>query len=346
MANITYYFGAGASIHTLPMVKQIPDRIEMVLEIIKEHQSLFDIDEPIANNYTTTKKQAYFTFLNDLIWLHENSKIHASIDTFAKKLFLKQDYKEFDRVKIILSAYLSIEQILNKPDFRYDYFYAAILNKSIRNFPNNFKVISWNYDLQFELAYELFKGNKSISTIDDSIRTLNVVSKFTNAEPKLDNFGIYKVNGSAVYSENNGFWNYTFGLNLDFKLEQDALQTLLQAYSSLKEFKSKVNCLLSFSWEDDFNRSNTNIIQKTISATKNTEYLVIVGYSFPFFNRDIDRQLITEMKGLKKVYFQSPTANEMIERFSSIRPDIELKNLIPISGLSEFYLPNEITFDY
>jgi hypothetical protein len=343
---LTYYFGAGASIHTLPMVKEIPDRIENVINLVQVFSDNFNDDEPIAKNYKTTKKQAFELFISDLRWLYENSKIHASVDTFAKKLSLNDKYQDFYRLKEILSAYLSIEQILKKPDFRYDYFFASILNKGIRDFPKNIKVVSWNYDLQFELSYELFKGNNTLSTIDESMRTMNVVSKLTNSEPRGDRFGIYKVNGSALYTENNGFWNYTFGLNLNFKFDVGTVQTILQAYSALKEFKNKVNCLLSFSWEEDFNRSNSNIIYKTINATSSTEYLVVIGYSFPFFNRDVDRQIISEMKGLKKVYFQSPTANEMIERFSSIRPDIDIKNLIPISGLSEFYLPNEIVFEY
>jgi hypothetical protein len=346
MPNVTYYFGAGASIHALPMVKEIPSRIEDVIKYLQSFIGIFNDDNLVFTNLQTTQKQAFSIFISDMKWLHENSKIHASVDTFAKKLFLNNKYEEFNRLKEILSAYLSIEQILKKPDFRYDYFFASILNRGIRDFPKNIKIVSWNYDLQFELSYELFRGNNSLQTIDESIRTLNVISKLTNGEHHTDKFGIYKVNGSALYTENNGFWNYTFGLSLSFEFNIETIRNVLRAYTALKEFKNKANCLLSFSWEEDYNSGNKNIIDKTISATCLTEYLVVIGYSFPFFNRDIDKRIISQMSGLKKVYFQSPTAMEMIERFSAIRPDIKNDNLISISGLSEFYLPNEIAFEY
>ena len=71
-----------------------------------------------------------------------------------------------------------------------------------------------------ELSYDIFCGKTTFQGIDNASRTLNVVSKLTDSKSENDKFGIFKVNGSAVYSENGGFWKYTFGANLNFEFDK------------------------------------------------------------------------------------------------------------------------------
>jgi hypothetical protein len=83
-----------------------------------------------------------------------------------------------------------------------------------------------------------------------------------------------------------------------------------------------------------------------MEATDKTEVLVSVGYSFPFFNRDIDRRIIHNMGKLKKVYLQALPEHreELLDHFGSVveragvhSPEIEFKG-----GTGSFYLPKEL----
>ena len=49
-----------------------------------------------------------------------------------------------------------------------------------------------------------------------------------------------------------------------------------------------------------------------------TEILVICGYSFPGFNKDIDDIIINSMQKLKRVYFQNPNPESIQERFMDL----------------------------
>jgi len=85
--------------------------------------------------------------------------------------------------------------------------------------------------------------------------------------------------------------------------------------------KSGIFSKLSFAWED-YERPEQNIINKVTTSTKDTEVLVVIGYSFPFFNREVDRKIIGEMKNLKKVYFQDKNPHNIKLRFQAIRNDL------------------------
>jgi len=70
--------------------------------------------------------------------------------------------------------------------------------------------------------------------------------------------------------------------------------------------------------------------------------LIVIGYSFPYFNREIDREIIANMNNLKKVYFQSLDAENLKERFLSIRDDLKDNQLLVRKDCGQFLLPNEL----
>jgi len=70
--------------------------------------------------------------------------------------------------------------------------------------------------------------------------------------------------------------------------------------------------------------------------------LIVICYSFPFFNRNVDSQIIKTMKELKKVYFQAPDSDLIKERFQAIRDDIPENKLVPRIDIEQFLLPNEL----
>ena len=116
MSKIVYLLGAGASrgkrtwdnkplgweeidledtndiIEGLPLVSEIPARLDYIIkkiENIPDTAKTSSICFPIGSNMGTSYEEAKRIIISDLTWLKNESEKHATIDTFAKKLYLK-----------------------------------------------------------------------------------------------------------------------------------------------------------------------------------------------------------------------------------------------------------------
>lgn len=337
--KITYLIGAGASKNALPIVNEIPGRILEIIEKITDTDNKFS-DSPKFKNERLpfNKSQALKHLIDDLKWLAEAAKNHASIDTFAKKLFLKDNFKELKKLKAVLSIYFILEQAASPYDKRYDAFLASILDKDIIDFPSNIRIVSWNYDYQFERAFSEYTDSNEIIV---NQKRLNVVSKFTYKTHKSDRFAIFKINGTTNFLDHNWRNEHEYFEYFETCISQKLLERILENYTTILHTDSKLYCNLSFAWEEPVNGFE-NIIEHTITATNDTEALIVIGYSFPFFNREVDRKIINKMTNLNKVYFQAPDAENIKERFLSIRSNIKVENLISRFNVDQFFLPNEL----
>jgi len=56
---------------------------------------------------------------------------------------------------------------------------------------------------------------------------------------------------------------------------------------------------LHFAWEQDYFNNQS---AKLFSNIADTKVLVVIGYSFPFFNREIDREIFRRMEKLERIY--------------------------------------------
>jgi hypothetical protein len=110
--KITYIFGAGASCGALPMVGQIPDRISEMINLLKGPLDLDIEKEWRFKENRSTYGKILEQLLTDLAWLKETSESHASIDTYAKKLTITQNWNDLKKLKSAFSAYFSLEQII------------------------------------------------------------------------------------------------------------------------------------------------------------------------------------------------------------------------------------------
>lgn len=341
MSKIAYLFGAGASEGALPLVKEMPERIESLMQTISSddlalsNKVFFEGQRSIQFQ---TKREHQKDLIKGLEWLHDASSKHINVDTFAKKLYVRKDFDSLDKLKILLSVFFTLEQTRRPPNPRYDFFYASIIN-SISDFPNDVRILSWNYDFQFEIAFSEFSNEKDLGR---NQKTLNIHTKTIPIVKKdIETFGIYKLNGSAELHESrisnprSHFYNLDISPTLDLKI----LEATVRMYATATNTTNLIPSF-SFAWEDSYFKSFDDAIMED---TKDTRILVVIGYSFPYFNRTIDKGIISEMKNLSKVYFQSPEAKELIERFKSIRNDLTSDKLIPISDLRYFYIPDELS---
>ena len=270
--------------------------------------------------------------------MHQESKNHASIDTFAKKLFIKGEKANLKRLKIAMSIFFIFEQALHKPDSRYDSFYSAILDSSIHNLPKNINILSWNYDYQFELAFTAYSNQLDI---DQNNSMLRVKSKHWDSYDS-EGFGIYKLNGTTGMYDSTRYNSHYYINNLHNSVNKEFVKTITRNFV-VATYLNNIISTLSFAWEEEYTRFNRKgIIDMAMDSSSDSIALVIIGYSFPFFNREIDRKIIGNMTKLKRVYVQAPDADILIERFKAIRDDLSEIEILPKYDLGQFVLPNEL----
>ncbi len=334
MANVTYLFGAGASCKALPMVNQMPERIRKMEELLSEKFPLKDDEFFPQIEHSLSQFHYQSQLIDDMHWLHNTVRGYASVDTFAKKLFITNSIPELVKLKKALTIYLLLEQLLNPADPRYDTFFASIIERHASQLPKNVRIVSWNYDQQFEKAFSQYSLYPAISTNQD---LLNVVTKH-DADPKTlgDRFTLFKINGSASAINDHPKRHLEVFREVQHELTLQSVQDLVGIYAIMEKWRNNWFAL-SFAWEG----MESKFLEGVRTQVEKTDILVIIGYSMPYFNRDIDRLLLNDMKP-QKVYIQSPQAGMVEARYRATMKDSITIQVIPYPDIEQFLLPNEL----
>ncbi|NVJ45858.1 MAG: hypothetical protein HWE07_01990 [Cytophagia bacterium] len=341
MKDITYLIGAGASANCLPVIAGLNDRIKGFINVLNDKKKDFDSIRKLRGHVGVTDKSEsewLELLISDLKWLEKSSSLHASVDTFAKKLWIKQNSRDLKRLKLGLTIFFTYEQASRRFDFRYDSFFASIL-KIGAILPQNIKVISWNYDNQFELSYNEYSTDNNYDHIKHS---LGINSKYgLNDTDYIERFTINKLNGSCleIYDSRFGVVSSFEGLIASNPATSTFFKNLVKEYANAMH-QDWSHSSLSFSWEGDSEKSN--IVELAKTASENSEVLIVIGYSFPYFNRDIDGDIINSMTNLSKVYIQDINPSPIIARFKAIAQGLNDINIVAHNDVEQFLLPNEL----
>lgn len=363
--NITYILGAGASCYSQPLVFNMKDRMLALLELLNPNSRLHQ--EYISHTLKGQTQSLYNKYENIL----KEAVKHYTPDTYAKKLHLTNEKNKLALLKEFLNIYFLFEQdfikdaynvfpedpynigpqpvdlysdqnnninydaplidedkvkgiwkdISNPIDYRYDVFYATLLEAFGDNkltLPSNVNILSWNYDNQFEFAF------KEYENLD-----LNSIESLLNINPNnydAQRSHIIKLNGSCnriFYDDDSNEYELTFLKALEILLENKIIQNNIY-----------------FAWEsigvDRKWSINNHILHKT-------EKLIIIGYSFPNFNRDIDVILLTGIINRNcEVIIQVPSDseyNKIKERVLQRNPSLNQEKFKHISDSDQFYIP-------
>lgn len=344
MANVTYLLGAGASANTIPIVNSMADRFIEIISYLTSIEQDLQRGAPYSSAYPaqlSDNADMIRPIINDINWLRGEASKHQTNDTLAKRFYLTNS-PDLSKLKKTLITYFTIEQVLNipsshqqnqkfnkKPELRYDSFFAALLNKSSNGeleVNPSVKILTWNYDQQIELALKNYVPHK-VQLLKQMYNIYPHEKSFNDtSQINIDKFGVIKLNGNAIWS------NPTIdGSNIPISaydgLSSSSEQYMLLSYI-LDEYKKITirnddqkllhECLryFNFSWESDRSFSNKyptyyDHQTKALEIASSTEYLVIIGYSFPVFNREVDKQIIDGMRSIKKVYIQDPNAESI-----------------------------------
>ncbi len=336
--NITYLLGAGASFHCMPLVNSMNDRMFYFLYLMNPQNGTSD--SSLIKNET----QIVYEEFKDT--LEEASK-HKTIDTYAKKLWLTNQSEKLHKLKVLIDLYFTFEQDISKDiyknakllfknvkenelwpligktkDYRYDVFFATLLDKKIE-LPENINIVSWNYDYQIEIAYSEYISNKEPNSISTNLR----IFPNNTIDLQTHEFTIIKLNGQVE-------------LNLE-NSNEGGLRSKLNLFidKGISEYKTSI----SFAWELDDEHEQRILYAEEIFA-KTTE-LVVIGYSFPSFNRSVDARLFSKLKNIEKIKVQCPQENYN-SIFSSIKdmPFWERHNFNNVvelhNELEQFYIPS------
>ena len=355
MAKITYLMGAGASVNALPVVSEMDLRLRVfknyllnfktqagILEYVEEINGLLEnVSENTIDEYAMTLYRSPVT-------KPKYNKLKAVLIGFF--LFEQMKKKTFDLEtgslkngptlpRYAFSNNLSESEgikskISNTLDKRYSAFLGKILNKE-NKFNEEVNILSWNYDSQFEIAMErLYIPYKNLDGYVDIFPypMLIDVEEFRESE-RVHN--ILKLNGTAGIFNNNGEIFSVYESQDEYF--DDIIAIILNIYREASNRLDQYKPLLHFAWEKS---SVTDyVLSRAKKMVKETEILVVIGYSFPDFNRDIDREIFSDTR-IEKVYLQVNNDSSVILNIRGLRNDFYQK-VENVQKCSSFFIPPE-----
>jgi hypothetical protein len=331
--NVTYILGAGASAGAFPTIAKGSHPITF-------NDSLYELadllhKEDVAIHF----KEERDNLCSDLKWLADVSPI--SVDSKAQIFYKTDKPKDFDRLKKTLSAYFTYRQfVLKARDIRYDDFITNLLDENKYEFPNNIRIINWNYDFQMQLAGEVYRKESFTSAHSFIKHSPSFISYFPtigNNYTSFDNqLSMIHMNSIAgFFQEVNS--NFILSHHLNDRISDS--DTFFENILSQKEHK---RLLISFAFEQN-NIANQSILDRIRLAKQivhETDYLVIIGYSFPEVNYKVDSQIfdvLKESSRLKRIYYQDmyPDVDKLRHHF-----DLDI-DIIEKKDVKKFFIPIE-----
>ncbi len=343
-------------------IKEIIDDLEWLLSSARSHSTI-----------DTLAKKFYLTGeLSNL------ERLKKSLITF----FTLEQYLFWPSIEDKEDGYLFKKTPIDK---RYDSFIASVAKRSNDDLVlnGNIKMLSWNYDSQLELCLKKFLPQPN---------ELNLIKRKFQIHPNFesyykksvalnfDKFALIKLNGTAVWEDvpntPNDFpitiFDKQSAIDVQINLSETEYNFIKQLGVYVDNYRNAFwdfphlkklhpTHLLQFAWEHEVNEipkysGISDNLEDAIRIAEQTEILVVIGYSFPIFNRDIDKQLFDAMfkidrskRKLKKVYIQDlypqkieSTMKNAFMIFQSYMPDETEIKFQHEDNLNQFVIPYEL----
>lgn len=339
--KVAYLLGAGASTPYFPILNNLPKRL---LEIGGNLRS-FMFKRTASPPNITGSNEFVADVENRFQELAKISEEHSSIDTYAKKLWIKHNVKDLHHLKTSLVLYFLMEMLdkAGERDKRYDNLWASLIDTNSQRLPDDLSILTWNYDPLLETSLkEYIEHPHAIVNFNDGSHYIR-----SNINGK---FNIFKLNGSGVnkYEKLDSeiisdpiIENYSEGFSeTNIKLLMDFL-SINTSFNN----DSHNSPGITYSWETLHNRCpRHNQIEDAATWIQDYDVLVVIGYSFPFFNRTSDRLLFQNSK-ISKIYIQDNKGENIKKTLLSIFDfkKLDQKNIevLPIDE-KQFFIPFEL----
>ena len=329
--KLVYYIGAGASAKALPVAKCMPDRMERLVAFLRA--GCFDLQG---------RDEVLDRICQEMESLADRAT-RSSVDVLARRYYLQGKTDELRNLKFALSAFLLVEQARRPPDPRYGDFFAYLVDRDTRGrlaMPADIRVISWNYDEQFERSFAEFFAESSYQIRRQVDRDLQVVpsvgtERGTERRAYDDIFSIFKVNGSAGVRDTG--CHLTVNPDTYVHEERDLSPTVRFIIHFYEQVYVEGHMpSLQFVWEDN---SRRECELERIERFAPVDSVVVVGYSFPLFNRDLDRRMLDALDP-QEVCVQVARDDEAVtDRLVGL--GISSDTIKVIRDLDQFYFPSK-----
>lgn len=339
--NITYLLGAGASANALPTYNGIFERIFIFDKVFSSFKGYKPNSFILSSNFRLDFKY-YGTPDNYARFLSRSELNEKEYNDFKSYITLFLMFEQFpftivgsripeedlrgyynemlkymhqgnssnlgNTIKDYEAYYNSLHSAY---DPRYLSFFNTIFEEDVNlSLPKNINILSWNYDHQIEF----------------SISKLNMSDKIKNLS------GLNKLNGTASF--NSELINFK-----EFENPKKIEKIFNEIFDPQKadDINSKYKSDISFAWEP----KNKEKIIESMEIIRKSDAIVIIGYSFPNFNRFIDREIYSKVDLAKsKIYVQDINAENIIKKLPGVKKGMDLK-AFPYTEISEFLIPNE-----
>jgi hypothetical protein len=195
----------------------------------------------------------------------------------------------------------------------------------------NIRFVTWNYDLQVEYAFKEFHHNNL------SWEYISQDLSFRIDEKTNKPLEVCHLNGYHGFYQTDSKEHHV----LD-RTESNQIGDILEGLSfvSTSQRRGQLNLTnhINYAWETNPIADKTREEAKRIFSE--TDILIIIGYSFPNFNKDIDNQLFKQLNGRKTtIYYQDPNASKSFIS-QLVNPD-NCKIICETKKLDNFILPYE-----
>ena len=358
--KVVYLLGAGASAYALPVVKDFNIRLDFFRQFLISHGNinLKQFANQVANvlnesakhsTIDTLAKKYFHSYLQNKQRLIELKRVLIGFFIYEQKIKnlkpIISNYSQNDLDELLIKQYeMTLEETIifqkrkkSNIDPRYDSFIAALLKpkQNVFEFPENVSILTWNYDSQIELTFKNFYEEKIV----DIQRKLSVYP-FYDLQPiekykkllNAQNFKILHLNGIADFIDRAP----PIGISQLDKETEDVIADLLYA----DYFPN-----MTFAWErngelEPQSEQQREVFKEAIRLMSTPCILVIIGYSFPYFNREIDKELFMYPQNFSKIYVQDPNAEVIKETLLNVFR-INRPGDIITQDISQFILPPE-----
>jgi hypothetical protein len=336
--KILYILGAGASAQELPLARSVwgtSDGLNPEIPGLAHALKTIDVENIFTDFQDENAKVSVAHIKDRFRSLSQKANEFGDVDTYAKYLHLTDsNNEELHILKRTLSEYFSIcQNVLNKRDRRYLPWLVSIMDKKM--FPKNVKILSWNYDFQVELAAAHFGSLEDINQSSNSFTySPSLILHFPNLDPTFSDFSslsLIHLNGIAGFSKNS-----QFSTGSVFQKKSNETKQKLLSFMENNNLHSNIH----FAWEaSNYHSTLMDHVKKTID---DTNIVVVIGYSFPFFNREIDKQIFNHLKSqniIRKIYFQDPLLNgQQLKSQFELPDDFEI---VHVQKVNDFHIPFE-----
>jgi len=355
MTKVLYLLGAGASANAISPNQNLATNMINVSDELKNNTvyrigGKFEIPQC---GYSKSYEFIHSQVVDSLRYYGALAQKHQSVDTLAKKLLIKGDVSGYNRLKATLGIYFFIVQAAGSLDSRYDSFFASLIqSEGGISFPDDVAIISWNYDTQLEGSLKEFMPK---SKMEDVREQLKIVESYDGRKIEGNEFFTYKVNGTAslVFDSSGKAMPFTeeWGTSINKEIAINILE--FYAKNSIPEearTKVKFNRTgLQYCWENIEEREAE--FKRLKNRLNDVQTVVVIGYSFPFFNRSFDRLFFEDMEYLRDIYIQTlpesmadvrSSLTSVLERDKVEGPGKVNIHSVEASPGSQFFLPPDL----